>query len=73
MGDFIEYSGLKVGAEILAYAITAINVQVTTTASSTVPNYIRVEDALIGVFDSAANVEVADVRVSRLASIYVSR
>ncbi|KAF2797557.1 hypothetical protein K505DRAFT_298215 [Melanomma pulvis-pyrius CBS 109.77] len=62
VGDFIEYSGLKLGAEILAYAITAINVQVTTTASSTVPNYIRVEDALIGVFDSAANVEMADIR-----------
>lgn len=64
-GDFIEYSGLKVGGnEILAWAITAINVQITTVASSTVPNYIRMEDALIGVFDNAANVEVADIRVS---------
>lgn len=62
-GDFIEYSGLKVGGgEILAWAITAINVQITTRASSTVPNYIRMEDALIGVFDNAANVEVADIR-----------
>ena len=63
VGDFIEYNGLKVGDEILAYVVTAINVQVTTTASNTVPNYIRVEDALIGVFDTVANVETADIRV----------
>lgn len=64
-GDFVEYSGLKrANGDILAWAVTAINVQITTTASDTVPNYIRMEDALIGVFDSAANVEIADVRVS---------
>jgi hypothetical protein len=63
VGDFIEYSGIKAGGnEVLAHVITAMNVQVTTSASSTVPNYIRMEDALIGVFDNAANVEVADVR-----------
>jgi hypothetical protein len=63
VGDFIEYSGIKNGGnEVLAHVITAINVQVTTSASSTVPNYIRMEDAIIGVFDSAANVEMADVR-----------
>ncbi|KAF2190007.1 hypothetical protein K469DRAFT_560720 [Zopfia rhizophila CBS 207.26] len=64
VGDFIEYSGIKDSSsgEILAYAITAINVQITTTASDTVPNYIRMEDALIGVFDNANNVEVADIR-----------
>jgi hypothetical protein len=65
VGDYIEYSGLKTAnGEVLAWAITAINVQITTTASSTVPNYIRMEDALIGVFDTAANVEMADIRVS---------
>jgi hypothetical protein len=63
VGDFIEYSGLKVGGnEILAHTITCINVQVTTKASDKVPNYIRVEEALVGIPDSAANVEVADVR-----------
>ncbi|KAF2705901.1 hypothetical protein K504DRAFT_484242 [Pleomassaria siparia CBS 279.74] len=62
-GDFIEYSGIHLsGSEILAHVITAINVQVTTVASSTVPNYIRVEKALIGVWDNAANVEIADQR-----------
>ncbi|ORY03223.1 hypothetical protein BCR34DRAFT_492561 [Clohesyomyces aquaticus] len=62
VGDYIEYSGIKNGGEIWAYAITAINVQITTTASDTVPNYIRLEDAIIGVFDNNANVELADSR-----------
>ncbi|KAF2112892.1 hypothetical protein BDV96DRAFT_496940 [Lophiotrema nucula] len=62
-GDFIEYSGIKTpSGEIYAYAISALNVQITTQASDTVPNYIRMEDAIIGVFDGAANVEMADVR-----------
>jgi len=65
VGDFIEYSGLKTGSgEILAWVITAINVQITTTASSTVPNYIRVEEGLVGIFDQSNGVEVADMRVS---------
>ncbi|KAF1933194.1 uncharacterized protein M421DRAFT_415555 [Didymella exigua CBS 183.55] len=63
VGDFIEYSGLRNNGEILAQTVTAINVQVTTKASDTVPNYIRVEDMLVGVQDTAANVEVADIRV----------
>jgi hypothetical protein len=64
-GDFIEYSGLKVGeSEVLAWAITAINVQITTQASDTEPQYIRVEEGLIGVFDTGNNIEVADIRVS---------
>ncbi|KAJ8106874.1 hypothetical protein OPT61_g9255 [Boeremia exigua] len=63
VGDFIEYSGVRSGGEILAHSVVAINVQVTTQASSTVPNYIRVEDMLVGVTDTAANVEVADIRV----------
>jgi hypothetical protein len=63
VGDFIEFSGLRGDGEILASSIVAINVQVTTQASDTVPNYIRVEDMLVGVPNAAANVEVADVRV----------
>lgn len=63
-GDYIEYAGIKVGAEFWAYSITALNVQITTAASDTVPNFIRMEDAIIGVFDPDANVEVADIRVS---------
>jgi hypothetical protein len=63
-GDYIEYSGIVRGSQVLAWSIVALNVQITTTASSTVPNYIRMEDAIIGVFDTAANVETADIRVS---------
>ncbi|KAF2742049.1 hypothetical protein M011DRAFT_413349 [Sporormia fimetaria CBS 119925] len=62
-GDFIQYSGLKgSNGDILAWEITAVNVQITTTASDTVPNYIKLEDALIGVFDTANNIETADIR-----------
>jgi hypothetical protein len=63
VGDFIEYSGLRNSGEILAHTVTAINVQVTTKASDTVPNYIRVEDMLVGVQDTAANIEFPDTRV----------
>ncbi|KAJ4290217.1 hypothetical protein N0V90_010432 [Kalmusia sp. IMI 367209] len=62
VGDFITYAGLPKGGEILVYEASATNVQVTTSASNTVPNYIFVEDAIIGVTDTAANVEIADTR-----------
>ncbi|KAF2678511.1 hypothetical protein K458DRAFT_394785 [Lentithecium fluviatile CBS 122367] len=60
VGDFMTYSGIKSGGEILVFEMSATNVQVTTTASDTVPNYIFVEDAIVGVIDSAPNVEFAD-------------
>lgn len=63
VGDFINYAGQKSGSDILVFELTAINVQVTTTPSTSVPNYIRVEDAIIGVLDPDPNVEVADFRV----------
>jgi hypothetical protein len=64
VGDFIEYSGLKAGAnEILASDITCISLHITTQAGADAPNYIRVEDILIGIPDSAANVEYADIKV----------
>lgn len=59
VGDFFTYTGIKSGGEILVYEMSATNVQVTTTASDTDPNYIFVEDALVGVFDNNANVEVS--------------
>lgn len=61
-GDFIEYSGLKDNGEILAHSVNCVNVHVTTKASDTVPNYIRVEDAIVGVVDSAGNLENAPTR-----------
>ena len=63
VGDFIEYSGLRAGNdEILAWTVVASSVLITTQASDKVPNYIRVEEALIGVPGSTANVEIADCR-----------
>lgn len=61
-GDYIEFSGIQAGSEIIAYSIVAASVQITTTG---VPAYIRVEDAIIGTFDNQdpANVAPADSRV----------
>lgn len=64
VGDFITYTALPKGGELLVYEASASNVQVTTSASSSVPNYIFIEDAIIGVTDNSPNVEVADTRVS---------
>jgi hypothetical protein len=62
VGDFMTYTGIVSGGEIQVYEMAATNVQVTTSASNSVPNYILVEDAIVGVTDAAANVEVADSR-----------
>jgi hypothetical protein len=63
-GDYIEYSGIKVGGEVICYTIVATSVMITTAPGST-PAYLRIEDALIGVFDNtqAATAEFADTRV----------
>lgn len=63
VGDFIEYAGLLNNGEILAHSVTCLNVQVTTQASDTVPNFIRVEDMIVGVPDPAGNVEFADMKI----------
>lgn len=64
VGDYIEYSGLKAGGnEILASDIVCPSLHITTKAGTGVPNYIRVEDLLIGVPDNAPNVEFPDIRV----------
>jgi hypothetical protein len=58
-GDALEYSGIRVNGEIIAYEVTALNVQITT---SGVPAYIRMEDAIIGVFSNDPNSEFGDTR-----------
>ena len=64
VGDFIAYSGLKVGgSELLVSDITCISLHITTQAGTGIPNYIMVEDLLVGVPDTANNVEFADIRV----------
>lgn len=60
VGDYLEYSGVKVASEIICYTIVAPNVQITT---SGVPTYIRVEDSIVGVYDGGATSEFADTRV----------
>jgi len=55
-GDYITFSGISDNNEIVAYSIVADSVQITTTG---VPTYIRVEDAIIGTFDTQSSAEVA--------------
>lgn len=66
-GDFVEYSGFKSGNEIICFEITATNIQIITgaTAANGRPTYVRVEDAIIGVYTADANAEGAQTRVSR--------
>ena len=60
-GDFITYSGYQAAnGDIICFSIIATNVQLKTTGSLT---YIRMEDALIGVFSSNPNIEQAQSRV----------
>lgn len=56
VGDYITFSGISDGGEIIAYSVVADSVQITTTG---VPTYIRVEDAIIGTFDTQDPAEVA--------------
>lgn len=63
VGDFIEFSGLRVNGEILASVIVCPSLAITTVASVTVPNYIRIEELRVGVVSAAGNVEVADTRI----------
>lgn len=62
VGDFVTYSGVKNAAgEIVCYEIVAMNVEVTTTGN---PSYVRVEEALVGVYSDNANAEIQETRVS---------
>ncbi|KXH57308.1 hypothetical protein CSAL01_04334 [Colletotrichum salicis] len=59
-GDFVEYSGVQSGGEIIVYNLVVSNVQITTTG---VPTYIRMEDANIGVWTAdTVNQEIAQTR-----------
>ncbi|KAI6383550.1 hypothetical protein MCOR25_000007 [Pyricularia grisea] len=75
-GDWIEYSGFKRGNTYYAFEIVATNVQITTDPSRGDPTYIRVEDALIGVYNADPNVETAETKMigytSAAASVSMS-
>ena len=62
VGDFIEYVGFKTSNnEVVCHTIIAMNVQITTAGA---PTYIRIEEAIIGVYSSDPNAEIAETRVS---------
>lgn len=61
VGDYVEFSYIEFGGELLCYALTA-NVGIYT-AAGTAPGFILVEDALIGVIDNNPDVEFARARV----------
>lgn len=71
VGDEIEFSGIKRGSEYICYSIVVVNLEITTNAAFNDPVYIRVEEALIGVFDASTNTEFADIRVCLLSLTYV--
>jgi hypothetical protein len=58
-GDYIEFAGITSDSTLICYSVVAANVQILTTS---VPAYIRVEDAIVGVFDGTSG-EFADTRV----------
>lgn len=60
VGDHLTFSGRKVGTEIICFEIVVENLQVRTRPTQS--SFIRVEDAIIGVFTTNANAEMADTR-----------
>lgn len=59
VGDFITYSGIEVGVEIICYSIIA-NIGILT-SPGVAPGFIAVEQALIGILDPT-NVGLEDAR-----------
>jgi hypothetical protein len=57
VGDHLTFSGRKVGTEIICFEIVVENVQIRTRPTQS--TFIRVEDAIIGVFTTNANAEVS--------------
>lgn len=61
VGDYVEFSGIEFGGEILVYELTA-NIGIFTNGAEA-PGFIKVEDCIIGVINNDANVEFARSRV----------
>ncbi|KAI3323384.1 hypothetical protein HD806DRAFT_544135 [Xylariaceae sp. AK1471] len=59
-GDFITWSGIKRGNEVIAFSIVAQNVQITTLQDLV---YIRTEVALLGISNFNGNTELAESRI----------
>lgn len=60
-GDFITYSGIRRGNEMICFSIIAQNVQITTLQDLV---YIRAELALLGIDNFNTNTELTESRVS---------
>jgi hypothetical protein len=44
VGDYLEFSGIRLGAEIICYSIVAANIEITTSSAKGQPTYIRMEE-----------------------------
>ncbi|RWA06494.1 hypothetical protein EKO27_g8611 [Xylaria grammica] len=64
-GDFITWSGIRRGDEVIAFSIIAQNVQITTLQDLV---YVRTELALLGVSNFNGNTELAESRIVGYAS-----
>ncbi|KAF2999038.1 hypothetical protein E8E13_008468 [Curvularia kusanoi] len=61
-GDYVTWSGITNGGEILVYTLTAENVQQKTSADNGDPLYLRVEDVIIAINDGTPNIEVGTTK-----------
>lgn len=62
VNDLIEYSGVKVGDQIICYEIT-VNIGIYT-QPGVAPGFIRVEDAIIGVSGNNPDLEAGRAKVN---------
>lgn len=62
-GDFITYSGYRLGDELIVHNIVAQNVQINTLGSLA---YLRMDVILLGISNPSGNAELAESRVSPL-------
>jgi hypothetical protein len=60
-GDFVSFSGIRKNNEVICYSIVAMNIHIVTLNNLV---YIRMEEALIGVANTASNnAELAESRI----------
>jgi hypothetical protein len=61
VGDFVTFSGIRRGNEVIAFSIVAQNVMITTFGDLV---YLRMELGLLGIDNVSPNTEIAESRVS---------
>ncbi|KAF2019905.1 hypothetical protein BU24DRAFT_387059 [Aaosphaeria arxii CBS 175.79] len=64
-GDFVTFSGIRRGNEVIAYSIVAQNVMITTLGDLV---YLRMELGLLGIDNNNPNTEIAESRFVGFAS-----